>query len=497
MYSFILVPRLVHLGKRAQTRVASVSLFVLTACNLVTGASGLTAEGDPQGSGGGPVGEGAAGASTARGGGGASNTGGSGGGASGAGSASGGAGGDIQPSSLSDAQDIAITEVAVYQTVKVTVMKEGTEVAPSVPVVANKDLLVRVFVAPQDGFSSSSVVARLFIGENPTPDEVEQVVSAASTDASLASTFNFTVPAAALATGLSYRVELLQESEAPNPDNPLARFPGNDAAAVPLTETGTLKIMIVPIKYGADGSNRLPDTSSSTLESLRKGILSMYPVSDVELQMHAALSTNVTLDRSGDGWSDLHNELTELRFYEDNVPDDLYYFGLVQPTATLSDYLQGGSGIAGFGFVNVTNDPDQRAALGLSFATNMKAMLETMAHELGHNHGRKHSPGCISSSVDPSYPNAEGNTDSWGYNAVSKVLSPPDDFDFMGYCDPSWISSYSYEGLLERVQTVNGISSPLVIQPSVRDGSHTRTPTRLRSMPPTGVRIGCATISAN
>jgi hypothetical protein len=98
----------------------------------------------------------------------------------------------------------------------------------------------------------------------------------------------------------------------------------------------------------------------------------------------------------------------------------------------------------------------QRAALGLAFADPFSA--ETMAHEVGHNHGREHAPCPLSgiAQVDPSYPYARGAIGVYGWDARSQALVAPSSSDVMGYCGKKWISDYTYDGLVNQVALVNG-----------------------------------------
>ena len=51
-----------------------------------------------------------------------------------------------------------------------------------------------------------------------------------------------------------------------------------------------LKIVIVPVKYDADGSGRLPDVSATQIELYRKAFHAMYPAKKVEVTVRAPWS---------------------------------------------------------------------------------------------------------------------------------------------------------------------------------------------------------------
>jgi hypothetical protein len=90
----------------------------------------------------------------------------------------------------------------------------------------------------------------------------------------------------------------------------------------------------------------------------------------------------------------------------------------------------------------------ERAALGWDFLQNGSAAT-VAAHELAHNWGRRHAPCGGPTGIDPNYPEPDGSTGGYGYDVTSGQLEPPSSGDIMGYCDPKWISDYTYSGVLD------------------------------------------------
>jgi hypothetical protein len=160
-------------------------------------------------------------------------------------------------------------------------------------------------------------------------------------------------------------------------------------------------------------------------------------------------------------WTNLLTQVRDKR-QSDSPPSDVYYYGFVKPTDTIGQYCSGGC-TAGIGYVTGTSQAQNRAAVGLAYANQSSSV--TMAHELGHNHGRNHAPcapGGNITGLDPNYPYPEARLGSWGYDPRTRVLLNPDlHTDIMGYCSNQWVSDYTYRGFSNRVASVNGATMQL------------------------------------
>ena len=73
----------------------------------------------------------------------------------------------------------------------------------------------------------------------------------------------------------------------------------------------------------------------------------------------------------------------------------------------------------------------------------------TIAHELGHNMNLEHAPCGGASGPDPGYPHAGGLIGVWGHDfRDGGRLVHPSTPDLMSYCQPQWISDYSFTNAL-------------------------------------------------
>ncbi len=362
------------------------------------------------------------------------------------------------------ADDLSIAEIAVFQALKATIVKGTTKATPVVPIVAQRDALIRVYVKPSTSYQSRPLKAVLRLidqdGEPLKAFSDTKTIAAASSDGAMSSTFNFTVPGSTLPLGVKFAVAITDDKAEPmgEGEESAARYPtdGTEAAVGVKSSGPSVRIVIVPIKYGADGSGRLPDTSAAQLKINRDVLWGMYPTPEVDITVRQALVYNSAVRGTGQGWSDLLQTILDLR-EQDNADEDVYYWGSFAGASSQQAFCGGGCVLGLSTVVSDARNSYFRASIGVGFRGQDSA--ETMAHEIGHAHGRNHAPcsdfGQIDG-VDPAFPNKGAQLGVWGYDMISQTLiNPTDKRDFMGYCSPSWVSDYTFKGLFDRITAVN------------------------------------------
>lgn len=367
------------------------------------------------------------------------------------------------------AQGVSIEQIAIYQGVKRVLMKDRSVPSSKVPLIAGRPSLVRVFATADGTYDGSPITARLDLGDG-SPIEIQATLAGEPSDGALESTINFDVPAAAMAPGMTYRVDLFQPPAHSSGNNPRASYPESGASPILAQSSGkSLRIELVPIAYGADSSNRLPDTSEGQLKAYKDAFFKLYPVADVTLIIHAVMPWKSSVSPSGSGWGELLDQVATLR-QNDNAPDDVYYYGIFSPAAGVGQFCGGGC-VAGLGMRGGPSDAYARAAIGLGFPGDIS--IETAIHEIGHNHGRQHSPCGGAQSTDPDYPYNGASIGVWGYDLLAKeLLSPAEMKDVMGYCTPIWISDFTYKALFDRIKFVNNAS--MIYPPELVDRTYQR-----------------------
>ncbi|HKO49753.1 MAG TPA: hypothetical protein VJV79_18615 [Polyangiaceae bacterium] len=352
---------------------------------------------------------------------------------------------------------ISLKRIDVYQTVKVPVMDSGTEITTdkrTTDVVAGRPTMFRISVALDSGFSARQISARVTVDNGGTLAQyfAKQAVSKDSVETDTASTFQVLVPAEQITVDTRYSAELVECATGTGVAGS-ARFPKTDATALAARRVGGLKVTIVPLQ----ANNKLPDTSETALTTYRQQLLAMYPIDAVTFTVAPAVTVAYPVD-----WEGTLDQMRAKR-RTDAPAADVYYYGLLKPVDSFNSFCGNGC-TTGIGFVGDANSGGYRVAMGVGFADRVSA--QTLAHELGHNHGRGHAP-CVPnggsiSGVDTKYPFADGRIGIIGYDSRTKALLSEKGTDLMGYCSNVWLSEYTYDALMTRVALVNANKSQVL-----------------------------------
>lgn len=356
------------------------------------------------------------------------------------------------------ARGVGIDQVALYQSVKVPFVENGVAVSSNTPVVAGKEALLRVYLERVSGFSSRDILGRLSVdsgGEEESVYDVTFNVSAGWSESNLSSTMNFTIAAEDMTPSAKFSLELLEVEVGyeGSEEESNALYPAEGLTSLRAeTMGGPLKIYILPIQYDADGSGRTPNVEEPRMQKYISEIEAMYPASTVDITVLSPKRWNSDVEAYGNGWGSLLEEMYRER-QRQSIPWDSYLYGLFMPDVSLANYCSRGCVLGLSTLAQSPSDDWARISIGLGFPGD--SAIQTLIHEIGHAHGRAHAP-CETSDYDNYYPYSDGMIGSWGYDRTSNKLMNPNSYaDFMGYCDPSWISDYTYGALFDRIRAVN------------------------------------------
>ena len=368
------------------------------------------------------------------------------------------------PAVLLPATGLKITEVSVYQTVKIPIMENFQEITSrAAPIISNKELFMRIFFETLPGWKAREVKARLHL-ENSSGQtkklQSQAYVEFSSTEGNIAGTLNFELEANWITPDLTYFVELLEvspETDIPG-DSTYSAWPTKGTmspfnAVIPQK----LKVVFVPVQYNADGTGRLPDLSPNQLALYEEYLYTRYPASDINITVRETVQWDNEISPNGQGWNGILNALQNLRS-RDNVDDKTYYYAVMAPASSFEAFCRRGC-IAGVSPV-IQDYRWGSARIGLGLGFSGKDSASTMLHALGHTHGREHAPcGLGGQESDRYYPNTNASLDNWGFGLSDYRLMAPNQFkDIMGYCDPTWVSTYTYNALFQRISNVNTLN---------------------------------------
>jgi hypothetical protein len=274
--------------------------------------------------------------------------------------------------------------------------------------------------------------------------ELSAFVAGASSEAVASSTFNFELPSSAFDEGTSYAVELLETQTCADERGSAgaARFPSEGNVPLGTVPSRSIRVLLVPVEFSVGDATFSPDTSMAQLELLRREVVKLFPIANVEMQIRQTALRSSAPDIVG-----VLDEVTALRDEESTDPG-LSYYGLVKFGDELASYCSP-SCVLGASTIGETGSGG--VAVGIGYV-GAKAAL-TFAHELGHVYGRPHAPCGIAG--EAAFPYAGGGIGSWGYDIFEHALMDPAIHrDFMGYCTPTWVSDYTFEHLREYIADV-------------------------------------------
>lgn len=320
----------------------------------------------------------------------------------------------------------------------------------STPVIASRDGYLRVFVkANQANTATPTVRVRLYSGasliQTSTITASAASVPTTITEGTFTSSWNLLIPAATLQPNLRVLADVdptnavVESSDADN-TFPVTGTPFVlDVRAVP-----TWNVRFVPVLQSVNslqGNVTVGNAGTFLVDPLK-----LLPVAAYSADVRAVYTTSAPVLESGNGngaWGTILSEVAALRSAD---ASSRYYYGVVKTSYD--------DGVVGIGYVG----GGIQTALGWDALPSGSGI---MAHEVGHNMGRWHSPCGGAGRPDPAYPYAGGIIGTYGLDLTTlAVKGPTTNFDFMGYCSPNWVSDYTWSGLITYRQAAPNNAPP-------------------------------------
>lgn len=264
----------------------------------------------------------------------------------------------------------------------------------------------------------------------------------------LDSTFTFDLPDTAFDTAARYKLTLTDSKDASKTFTYPTDGQGLDFGA---QDAPTLRVQFIPVKYGP--LNRMPTLDDKTVAQYKQSLYKMYPVSKVEVSLHAELDWPQVVEGDGTGWDQLLSAVMTTRRH-DPVTDDVYYVGVFEPSDSLMTYCKAGCVMGVAPAPTAVNEIGMRSALIIGYGGDGRN--GTLAQELAHAMGRLHAPCGNAQFIDTDYPYDNAHLGVTGFDIIDKKTFDPGSrtYDFMSYCGPVWTSDYTYKAIFDRMVEV-------------------------------------------
>jgi hypothetical protein len=347
---------------------------------------------------------------------------------------------------------VALLEAA--QAVFIKIGDDGGEVPPAMrnsTLIEGRATFLRLHLRTDAGFTARPLRAVLTLeyadGSKQTFED-GKIISGTSAPEKLDSTFNFLIPADAVKPESKVVAAVYEAAGLPAPEPPAPpRFPASGAADLGVKGGPMImEVVLVPVR----GPSGPLDDSPARRKHLESYLADVYPVQTMTIRWHAPLTTT-SIITSDTAFGMLANQRRQ-----DGASPGAYYHMLIAVEDSVDKFL-------GLGMTAgpVPTEAARRIAMTMVTDHQVDSQMDTVSHEMGHNLGRAHAPGCNAAGVDARFPYPNTGVGVDGYSIPEKAFKSKGKFkDVMGYCYPTWISDYTWNAFAARTRIVSEFTSP-------------------------------------
>lgn len=304
----------------------------------------------------------------------------------------------------------------------------------TVPMMADKPAILRVWVrSTRANTHQVPVRLRIFRGSQILHDTIALGPAAVPTQynaGDAGASWNIRVRGELMQTGISVSIQVDPNNAVPETTENDNLFPATGAApvgvqAVPPFRVRFLRICTAypPYACGQVGGG----------DDMLRMLYTVFPVWQRELIQ--GYQWNTIRDVSSNaGWMELLNDIAALRVADGFGATGVHYMGILTSPTTLLGLAQIG------GFSGLAKNDDAQAPI-------------TIAHELGHNFGRRHAPCGGAPDTDPAFPTPDASVGTYGVDIFNGQVTTPTYKDIMSYCPPNMTASeYTYRHVMQARQ---------------------------------------------
>lgn len=338
------------------------------------------------------------------------------------------------------APGVRIEEVLVNQGVAVKVADNAQWVAANLRrtrLIAGRTSLVQIRFE-RDPTSDSREIDVWLVLEHPTR-ELEPLVATApaSTDTRVEVDILLDPSLGHTDADVTFRVELRDLADAPpvagELDIPVSPSEGPSLVGFEVLEL-VPEVVLVPIS-----SVGVPAPEIDA-EQIHRHLMARMPATRIELSVHEPITMEL-----GNSLSSGFTPMSMLMEEEQPSPD-ASYIGLVYDPATEFDFTAFASG--------QPNPMEHRHGM-VALEDDELLNAERLAFVLYTHSSMRHvtCPGDTYPVNDTQHPYADGKIGVWGWDmATDRLFDPAETYDASTWCDPRWISDYTWSKVLEALR---------------------------------------------
>jgi hypothetical protein len=355
------------------------------------------------------------------------------------------------------AQGLAVGLVEATQAVFIEIGNGAQTVAPAdrnSTLMEKRAMFVRVHVKPAGAFTPRRLRAVLTLSYSDGTSrafEDAKLISGASTTEKLESSFNFLVPADAVRPGAQVMAAVYEPDGAPAAMTATPpRFPPTGTADLAIAAGPMTMDVVLMLMKGPSGPL---DDSAPRRRKLESYLADVYPVQKMTIRWRAPQTIDQVID------SATAFKLIGAARRADDAPPGSYYHMIIAVEDSVDKYLGLGR-IAG----PAPSDGANRIAMTMVRNHQVDHEWDTVSHEMGHNLGRQHAPGCNVTDFDKGFPYADTGVGVDGYSIPEMAFKSRLKWkDVMGYCYPTWISDYTWNAFAARVRIISAFDAPTMM----------------------------------